>query len=149
GRSHRRRRRGLFRPNPISPERATDAPSRMLSRSRRWANEQYRQPPVRLPDTRAGTRAHEGRRRRIGGDEPAARGQPGADPGAEDGGGVAAEDDPPPPEIPASTYSPTRSARRVNSVGITYFVAGLLPSLVSASRYWMVIVFSSTWCAAP
>src|SRR5262249_20414902 len=33
------------------------------------------------------------------------------------------------------------STSRVNSVGITNFVAGLLPRALSASRYWRAIVF--------
>ena len=41
------------------------------------------------------------------------------------------------------------SARRVNSVGIRYFVDGLAPSALSASRYCSVIVFSSISFAAP
>ena len=40
-------------------------------------------------------------------------------------------------------------ASRVNSVGMTNFVAGLAPSALSASRYWSAIVFSSMPRAAP
>ena len=50
---------------------------------------------------------------------------------------------------PSPTNVPTRSAKRVNSVGITYFVEGLAPIALRASRYWRAIVFSSIPDAAP
>src|SRR5206468_12638014 len=54
-----------------------------------------------------------------------------------------------PPLIPCSTKVLIGSSSRVNSVGITNFVAGLAPNALSASRYWSAIVFWSIPDAAP
>ena len=58
-----------------------------------------------------------------------------------------------PPGPPSSSsvgamYSRIGSSSRVNSIGITYFVDGLAPICLSASRYCSVIVFWSTPVAA-
>ncbi len=51
--------------------------------------------------------------------------------------------------MPRSTKPAIGSSSRVNSVGMTNFVAGLEPSALSASRYWSAIVFASIPEAAP